>query len=1068
MYQHHNMNTNRVKEGSQTNQDAHCENGGQQEELIPFVISSLLESEPEHIDKTMVTVLNAMACRTGAERCFFALLDENKRVGWMSEGVAPGVELLNIPHSQFALYDYPWLEHLAEKGESVVFSDIRSFLPQNAHEERGLFENAGYLAACLIPIKVKGRPIGLLGFGHSKKPFNWPKPKRDCFHTIGLYLCATIGQRREHKRFKTQQIILEDTEEMAGMGSWEYTFATRGLKASPQFFQLMGLSQSNTLKLSLFTVARKIEKKEFKALHESIKQLLENGEMKEGEIRLRTDRGEWMYCRFMIKVRLSNSGKPINLRGFIQDISKQKSTEARKLAAQRKLRLIYRNIRDFVVLFRVEAPGVFHIETWNDAFFNFHRNLSPNDLTPKAFKGLELTSYFDNYLKMPKEIQKKRYANFQEALTTQHPVMYSEYSILENGKEYFLESSLTPIIEGGKCTYLLWTSHDVTQLKTIERELREKDKYFQLAKKASKLGFFKRPIDGDEIYIDGTYSEMLGFDDAPRTLNTKYFHKNIEPDSLKKLRDQFISTWNSDQKQNTIENEYSIKTPKGIRHIATAGLASRENDNDPGMYIGFARDITNEKNAAQKLLESEARWRALHEGASDAIVILEKDVFMDCNLAALEVFGCSSKEDLLGKTPWDFSPKKQPDGKLSIEKGQALLKTADKGDIIRFPWVHQRTNGDSFPCEVSLSSVHINEHNLVQAILRDVSERVRIITALRQSEEKYKALIEASLQGILIVYNNNPQYFNSALAQMLGFQGDELYGLTVNQLFDKVHMQDLPLFTALNQEAAQHPVTGEFRFRHVTGEYIWLRCRISQIAYAERNATLLTAVDITDIKRAREYVVASATDSEDRERMRIATELHDGLGQLLTTASLNLGAIKISPNCFSERDATKLDTAIASIKAAMEETRSIALNLMPKAVQDFGYALAAEQLIASLNQAGTVRLIFYTNVRDQRFSPKLERNLYRITQEALMNILKHSEAETGVVQLIRYPEMIVLSIEDDGIGFDTAISDHLPRNLGLRNIITRSEAIGARLDLSSQPGNGTIITLEIPLPNAKS
>ena len=165
--------------------------------------------------------------------------------------------------------------------------------------------------------------------------------------------------------------------------------------------------------------------------------------------------------------------------------------------------------------------------------------------------------------------------------------------------------------------------------------------------------------------------------------------------------------------------------------------------NDSGEVIGVAslvQDVTEQKQVQQKLQESESNYRSLFEMSDDANMTLDQNGFIDCNQATLEMFGCASKQEFLGKHPGEFSPPLQADGADSLTAANERIATAYKQGKNFFEWTHRRADGDDFPAEVLLTPMNLAGKNVVQAIVRDITGRKQAEQSLiRVTEEARRA-----------------------------------------------------------------------------------------------------------------------------------------------------------------------------------------------------------------------------------------------------------------------------------------------------------------------------------------
>ncbi|MCD4706607.1 MAG: PAS domain S-box protein [Candidatus Sabulitectum sp.] len=175
--------------------------------------------------------------------------------------------------------------------------------------------------------------------------------------------------------------------------------------------------------------------------------------------------------------------------------------------------------------------------------------------------------------------------------------------------------------------------------------------------------------------------------------------------------------------------------------------------------------------ATVALTESEGRYKALFENSGVAILFMEEDMILDCNTKAAKVFACK-QNDLTGLRPYELSPLKQPDGRLSTEKAMEKIKAAIEGKPQYYRWVHTRMNGEQFPAKISLNAVEIRGKHYIQATVNDITSREKAETALRKSEKSYRTLSHNVPVG---VFRSDPEgngtllSANPMMAAMFGY-----------------------------------------------------------------------------------------------------------------------------------------------------------------------------------------------------------------------------------------------------------------------------------------------------------
>jgi len=217
-----------------------------------------------------------------------------------------------------------------------------------------------------------------------------------------------------------------------------------------------------------------------------------------------------------------------------------------------------------------------------------------------------------------------------------------------------------------------------------------------------------------------------------------------------------------------------------------------------------------------------------------------------------------------------------------------------------------------------------------------------------------------------------------------------------------------------------------------------------------------SAVDLSE--RVTQDALARAVEAQELERRRLARELHDEIGQDLTSLLLSLRTIEEAAN------AEELESATASLRSlvvtALQDVRRLAVELRPKALDDFGLVPALERLVQTFMEQTGMDVKLSDALGNRRLPPDVETALYRIIQEALTNIVKHAHARRVSILLTPMQQGAAAIIEDDGLGFDPDVHHE---GLGLLGIRERLQLLGGRLTIESSPSSGTTLRAEVPL-----
>jgi PAS domain S-box-containing protein len=290
-------------------------------------------------------------------------------------------------------------------------------------------------------------------------------------------------------------------------------------------------------------------------------------------------------------------------------------------------------------------------------------------------------------------------------------------------------------------------------------------------------------------------------------------------------------------------------------------------------------------------LKAKKKYRTLFDSSADAISIIDLDTgkFIECNKAAVKLHGTVTRENFLGLTPEQLSPKFQPNGVLSSKLSEKYIQMAFKKGVKVFEWNHLRSDGTPFPTIVTLSAMTLGEKNLVLAFWKDITQLKQVEDTLRQSEEKFKNLVEYSNDWIWEVNAEGIYTYSSPLVEeMLGYKPEEIIGKTpFNLMPPEEAMRQSKIFKDISEKGGLI-VSLENINQHKNGQLIILETSGVPVFDEAGNLTHYRGVDrdITKRKQAEEG------------QEKLITELQEALENVKTLS----GLLPICAQCKKIRD----------------------------------------------------------------------------------------------------------------------------------------------------------------------
>ena len=396
-----------------------------------------------------------------------------------------------------------------------------------------------------------------------------------------------------------------------------------------------------------------------------------------------------------------------------------------------------------------------------------------------------------------------------------------------------------------------------------------------------------------------------------------------------------------------------------------------------------------------------------------------------------------------------------------------ILVTGNRSEEVAVECI--REGADDYILKASLKRLPTSLQNAIQ---KKATEQARAAAeaALRRSEEQYRLIADNTRDLISLVdLDGRFLYASPAHSRALGRSPESLVG---TEAIENVHPDDQSAVRAAWEQALalREGRTSEFRMRHVDGGW---RCfeSVGNWIFDEAGQPqrlLIVSRDVTrrkDAEAANRALPRLIRDAQETERRRVARDLHDSVNQILSAVKFRLQSVE--EKLVSREDAAWRGVlkAQAHLEKAMQEVRRISHNLRPSELDDLGLVPAVRSMVEEFAERTSVKVNLGFDRLSDKLQPDVELNLYRILQEALGNIERHARAGEVSVRLSKEGSTLRACIGDNGRGFDPQRprADGERLGMGLVDMRERAEFVGGRCAVTSAPGNGTEIVIEIPL-----
>lgn len=655
-----------------------------------------------------------------------------------------------------------------------------------------------------------------------------------------------------------------------------------------------------------------------------------------------------------------------------------------------------------------------------------------------------------------------------------------DMTITRQGQERevtFLISTKRVVIRGEHLALL--SIQDITKRRQAEKALFERESDLSEAQRIAKLGSWRFDVQtrmvswSDELYrIFDT--DRMGFDSRYDS-----FLLFVHPDDMLKVLDTNKQILESGE---PFDLTYRIITKSNqLKHIREVGYATRDEQGRIDCLLGTAQDVTERISVEKALAESEKRYRSIFDNAVEGIFqsTLEGR-FITVNRAYAHIFGYDSPEEIL-ETVTDIATQLY----INPEDRMRAVQIMDLEGVLRdFECPVRRKDGSVIWISInSRFSRAPDGITCLEGFIIDITDKKRAEEALRQRDDLFRKL-SSHVPGMIYQFLRRADgtycvpFTSEAVEQIFGCSPEDVRN-DYSPIARVIAPEDLDGVNESIESSAKDLSTWQYEYRvQLPGRPVrWMFGRSTPEALADGGIIWHGFItDVTERRRIMDELVFSREemralagrlrDVREEERKRIARAIHDELGQALTGIKMDLvwmrRQMKRNGLIDHEKIMTRLESMGDLTDVTIREMRRIITELRPGILDDLGLVAALEWLVQEFRTRTGGESTFHGPAEDIELDPDRAVAIFRIAQEAMTNIIRHSGAKRVSLTLQTEEGRLLLHVIDDGSGFYEV--DAKKRGAyGLLGMKERALAIGGTAKIHSMPGFGTTVSVNIPI-----
>ncbi len=600
------------------------------------------------------------------------------------------------------------------------------------------------------------------------------------------------------------------------------------------------------------------------------------------------------------------------------------------------------------------------------------------------------------------------------------------------------------------------------------KALQESEYRFKQVAEEAQEWIWEVDIDGLYTYTSPVCYSLLGYTED-EIVGQKHFYDFFVPEKKEELKNAAFEVFSRKESFSHFENPNLHKNGQ-VKILTTSGSPILDENGNLIGYRGVDTDITERKRIENEFFESQLNFhRSISESPVGIRIVSVEGKTIYANKAFLDIYDFDSLEEF---TSTPAIKRYTTESYIEHQKRKELRKNGN--ELLDYEISIVCKNGNIRHVKVSRKEILWNGTKHFQIINIDITEQ-------RNAEAELRKLSKAVEQSPVAIYITNTdgiiEYVNPKVTQLTGFSAEELIHENT-RIFGSGEKQEQEYADLWETIKSGNIWSGEFHNKKKNGELYWESATISPIFDTAGQITHFLAIkeDITDRKRAEialnkseellRKFASHLQNVREEEKVGLAREIHDDLGQTLVALKIDMGLLKnriIKSGSSNELNdiSEGFDNIVRLVDKTIKTARRIMSGLRPELLEMNGFAGAASSYLQEFEDRHQISCEFISDVMNIEMNPQQSLVFFRILQESLSNVAKHSKATRVKIHFRNEPNKLILEIIDNGIGFDKNSSGRQD-SYGMIGMKERVVLLKGELDIISEIGKGSCVRVEVP------